>query len=202
METELKNKDAEFFYVESSDEDKVEHEDVYMFSLDNSVELPKYNVKVNGVVILMLIDSVLNLINEHAYKLLNDPECLCTSNLIIFAYQSKTLLPQKVKFWAKVKYKSRCVDTTFHVISGQGLSILSKQISEALDLLRVGPPNVEKTVNSVCLSEQSKSGNLQRAIDKYQYLFHGVGCYEGLKLKMHIDKSIVPVQQQIHRIPY
>ena len=154
-----------------------------MFSFANAVDLPNYNVEVNGVVIPVLIDSgsTLNLINEHTYNKLKDPKHLNKSNVRIFAYQSKTPLPQRGKFRARVKYKSIFMDTTFYVISGQGPSILSKQTSEALNLLRVGPPKGVETINSIDQTEQNKFGNLQRVIEKYQDLFHGVGCYENLK---------------------
>ena len=139
LTTELseQQKEAEFFYVVKNDENtnvgvedketKVNFEDdVYMFSFANAVDLPNYNVEVNGVVIPVLIDSgsTLNLINEHTYSRLKDPKRLNKSNVRIFAYQSKAPLPQKGKFRAKVKYKSSYMDTRFYVISGQGMAFL------------------------------------------------------------------------------
>ena len=195
--------DTECFYVDSK---KVMSEDGYIdvhtFPVGNLRNLDQYRVQIDNVTIPVLIDSgsTLNLIDEKTYKKLVASNELEHSSTRIFAYQSTSPLKVVGQFKAKVDYgDSNSVIALFHVIAGEGPSILSRKTSEELNLLRVGPP---KTAPVVVHTLTPGSNSVCPVVDKYPGLFKGVGCYKDFKLKLHIDKSIVPVQQPFRRIPF
>ena len=180
----------------------------------------KFEVEINETKIPVLIDSgsTLNLIDENVYKSLKYAEPYRKSKIKIFAYQSKKPLNVLGKFVAKIAVQENEINTEIYVTREKGQSILSKSASESLNILRVGLPKiVEAKVNSVKSKSIDEivnpvkpemeikwkiSENTQKIIEKHENLFKGVGCYKNFAVKLHIDKSVVPVQQPIRRIPF
>ncbi len=81
----------------------------------------------------------------------------------------------------------------FVVIKGEGKTLLCRKTAEELNLLRVGPFQV------------NNMGNVHAGIDiqeKYKNLFTGVCLLVGYDLKLNIDESVTPVAQPIRRVPF
>ena len=73
--------------------------------------------------------------------------------------------------------------------------MLSKQTAEKLDLLRVGPNII---ISSIQIQEQL---SIDAIIQQHTELFKGTGKLK-VKLQLHINSNIQPVQQPIRRIPF
>ena len=188
-------------------------EDV-LFQVDNTDTQGQFPIKLNKTVVSVLIDSgsTLNLINSEIYKTLQYANPLQNSDTRIFVFQSDTPLKVDGKFLATVSAGYHKTDAIFHVVKGNGPSILSRATSERLDLLRVGPPPeigsiqsnsfpVDPNINLLQVNHLIPQST-QTVVDKYPELFKGIGCYKNFAVKLHIDKSITPIQQAVRRIPF
>ena len=81
----------------------------------------------------------------------------------------------------------------FVVVRGNGPMLLGRETAEILNLLHIGPFQV----NNV------DSGGLESCVrEKCKALFTGVGRLKGYELKLHIDESMKTVAQPVHRIPF
>ena len=81
----------------------------------------------------------------------------------------------------------------FVVVKGDGRMLLGCETVEILNLLHIGPFQV----NNV------DSGRLESCVrEKYKALFTGVGLLKRYELKLHIDDSVKPVAQPVRRIPF
>ena len=62
----------------------------------------------------------------------------------IYAYQATIPLKLKGKYTTTVRTHSEYTQAIFHVIQGKATSILGRPTSEQLNLLRVGPPQINQ----------------------------------------------------------
>ena len=77
------------------------------------------------------------------------------------------------------------------MVKGNGPMLLGRETAEILNLLHIGPfqvNNVDSRGLESCIWEKCKA------------LFTGVGRLKGYELKLHIDESMKPVAQPVRRI--
>ena len=93
--------------------------------------------------------------------------------------------------------------TEFYVICGKAATLLGREASELLGVLKVGV-----SINS-CDVKSDERGNLANQIDrrallktKFPKVFQGLGKLKGYQLKLHIDENVQPVAQPVRRIPF
>lgn len=127
---------------------------------------------------------------RHTWEWLKSQGIQCESRKApkaLFAYGSKEPLPTLGTFTADVLVpdnNSRC-RTDFVVIDGEGRTLLCRKTSEELNLLHIGPVQI----NSIIRKE-------------YKDLLNGIGLLKGYELKLNIDKSLKPVAQLVRKIPF
>ena len=107
-------------------------------------------------------------------------------------YSLNVCIPQTKKFLRAESY----------VAQGKAATLLGREASELLGVLRVGIP-----VNS-CDVIQGSCANAPRADRKaslkarFPQVFQGLGKLKGYQLKLHIDETVRLVAQPVRRIPF
>ena len=98
-----------------------------------------------------------------------------------------------------------CVPTTnitkcaeFFIVPGDAPTLLGRELSESLGILKVGVQVNSCNVNSPSPQLEKKS-SLKL---KYHSIFQGLGKLRGFQLKLHIDQNIKPVAQPLRRIAF
>ena len=84
------------------------------------------------------------------------------------------------------------VTAEFVVVDGEGVSLLGRETSEKLGVLRVGLP-------SDVVGSLSKK---QERHEKYKSLYSGLGKLKGRKITLHVKHDVRPVIQAARRIPF
>ena len=170
---------------ESSDEE-------YTFAVNGrgcNKSRPELNVKINGKVCNMLIDSgsTVNIINSEVAKRLDVKLFPCNRNL--FAFNASQPLPVVGKFSAKIVYKGKFCKSDFVVVQGKGRSIIGYSSAVELGVLQF-IYNVDSSVS-------------ESIYQQYPILFSGkTGKMKDTAVKLHIDDSVNPVNQTHRRVPF
>ncbi|CAH2108807.1 unnamed protein product [Euphydryas editha] len=152
-----------------------------------------------------IIDSgaSINIIDKHTFhKLIKSGFCCKLKTKIsekYFAYGGKEL--DKLGIFSTLLFSpdtGRKVYTNVLVYNGSGPSLLSRQTSIDLDLLRVGPiPTETGKIYSV------KPLLTKEVIAKeYPSLFQGIGKLRDFKLTIPVDPSVKLVAQPVRRQPF
>ena len=89
--------------------------------------------------------------------------------------------------------------TKFYIVKGNYRSLLGKQTAVAVDLLRVGPPKVTAFIN---VPSDNITPSTQEIIDQFDTVFQGTRLLKNFELQLHIDPTIVPVQQPVRCVQY
>ena len=176
-------------------------ENLFHFHSSNSKSAIFHKVRINNHPLKMLIDSgaSLNIIDSLAYQNLKAKPPLLQTKVKIYPYQSQTPLAVRGYFEAEIFANNRSATDKVYVITGTATSILAKHTAEMLDLLRVGPL---QQIHNISHVPSVPYPSTQDIVNKHENVFRGNGCLKDVELKLHIDKSVVPVQQPIRRIPF
>ena len=116
----------------------------------------------------------------------------------LFAYGQKEPLEVVGTFVAEVVCEdngAECVDE-FTVIKGTGRPLLGRKTAEKLNVLRVGPENIPNICSIV------EEGCDQDIRESYADILTGVGKLKDYRLKLHVNKEVKPVAQQVRRLPF
>ena len=178
---------------ESSDENE------YFFQIGCDHQL--FPIRCGETELDVLIDSGsrLNIIDERDLAMLDPKPVLKRSGTRIFAYDSSRPLTVLGSFNTMVGSDNyNKVNAKFHVVRGDGGSILGKKTAIELDLLRVGP----QTNYNVVAPLDSLSPEIKKIIDEHKEVFQGIGKLKDFQLKLHVDPNAPPVQQSFRRIPF
>ena len=188
--------------------EKIVEDNEYAFIIDepdNSMNNDGIiDVKVGGVSCDFLIDSgsTCNIVDRSTWEKMKFDRIACKSeksNTRIFAYGQDKPLNAAGKFIANVEYQGTTLpNTEFLVIEGSAKSILGKDTSLKLNVLRVGPKIRSPDVNYV----EDDSSFRKRMIATYSACFEGVGKLKDRKLKININPEVKPVAQKARKIPY
>ena len=172
--------------------------------LNRSKRKNEFEVKIQGAPVTVIIDSgaTINVMDVKSYNSLSMKPKLEQTNTRIYPYRATEPLKAKGVFYADIEANNRNVLARVYVVEGDASCLLSLETSIELDLLRIGPVinNISNinNINEIKLIPDST----QNIIDKHSEIFKGAGRLRDYKLRLHIDKSIPPVQQPVRRIPF
>ena len=178
--------------------------DGYAFTVGGGLRVGEITLKVGGVVLdSVRIDSgaSYNLIDYNTWNNMKQNRIECESQVSdkkLFAYGQKEPLEVVGTFVAEVVCEdngAECVDE-FRFIKGTGRPLLGKKTAEKLNVLRVGPENVPNICSIV------EEGCDQDIRESYADILTGVGKLKDYRLKLHINKEVKPVAQQVRRLPF
>ena len=163
----------------------------HVFSLSSAAREGTFPVQVGQQGCEALVDSgaTCNVMSEATFRTMFKGKQLLPSHRRLFAYGSGTPMHVVGHFKTTVSFDDVTVaDAVFYVIPGSHKTLLGKQTSEQVGLLRVGPD-----VSSVVVGRDPT--------DKYPMLFSGLGKLKDFHLELHIDPDVQPVAQKARRIP-
>ena len=166
------------------------HED-HVFRLAAADHDGTYSVQVSGQSCDLLVDSgaTCNVMSETLFRDMFATKRLLPNRDKLYAYGSGKPMSVIGQFQARVTFQDSTIDAVFHVIPGSHQSLLGKEASEKLGLLRVGP-------QVRCVSSKGHPAN------KYPSLFRGLGKLKDFQLKVPIDSGVTPVAQKVRKIPF
>ena len=178
---------------ESSDDD------IYVFQIGNKSST--HPVIINNTKIDIIIDSgsTINILDEQSFNLIIPQPKIEHSKTKIYPYQSNSPLKLHSVAPLTIKTNQTSLLTKFYIVKGNYGSLLRKESAEALDLLCVGPPKFTAAIN---VQSDNTPPSTQKIINKYDTVFHGTGLLKNFELQLHIDPTVVPVQQTIRCVPY
>ena len=163
----------------------------HVFSLVSATGEGSFPIQVGRQTCEALVDSgaTCNVMGETAFKALFRGKQLLPSCRRLFAYGSGTPMRVVGHFKTAVSFGDVTVaDVIFYVIPGSHKTLLGKETSEEVGLLRVGP-------------EVSSVASDRDFADKYPMLFRGLGKLRDFQLELHVDPDVRPVAQRARRIP-
>lgn len=126
-------------------------------------------------------------------------------NKRVFAYASEEPLQIKGKcnLDVRVPQTQKSLNVEFYVMLGKAATLLGRDASELLGVLRVGVPVNSCDVESDGASNNPKQADRKASLRaKFPKVFQGLGKLKGYQLKLHIDEKVQPVAQPPRRIPF
>ena len=163
----------------------------HVFSLTSAAREGTFPIQVGQQTCVALVDSgaTCNAMSETTFRAMFSDKQLLSSCRRLFAYGSGTPMQVMGHFKTTVSFDDvTVVDAVFYVIPGSHTTLLGKDTSEKVGLLRVGP-----YVRSVV--------GVRDPVDKYPMLFSGLGKLKDFQLQLHIDSDVQPVAQKTRRMP-
>ena len=176
--------------VDYGNEQSDEYDEDYVFSVSSGENMTSTEIVIGGVTLgNVLIDSGSNrnVISRTTWEYLKSEKIRCKTKKVdsfLYPYGSKPI-PVIGTFICDVSCKDtgKLCRAEFSVIDNSARSILSKKTSEMLDILRVGPPEINN-------------------LEEFPELCDGVGLLKGYSLKLNISDKVHPVAQPLRRIPF
>uniref|UniRef100_H3A6Z3 Gypsy retrotransposon integrase-like protein 1 n=1 Tax=Latimeria chalumnae TaxID=7897 RepID=H3A6Z3_LATCH len=172
-------------------------EDAYIYTVrlhqlnaTASQKQPHFDIKINGQPLTVMADSgaSINVIDEVDYANLNQQPKLLQTDVQVYPYRSQKLLPVLGKFHTTIESTTKVRNETFYAVEGVGGSLLSWKTSQGLDLIKV----VQQVTQ-----DNPVEPFVETLLHDYDDLFHRLG-----KLKHFQTKTVQPVAQPHHRIPF
>ena len=185
-------------------EDSGSSDDEYTFALSlTPQDAITFTALINSKPCSVLIDSgsSVNIMDSTTFQLFNATLKPYTKK--VFVYNSNVPLDILGAFHATISVNNRTTTTNFLVTKGSAPTILSRQTSIQLDMLRIGPaPN---TINQVTSTDTSIPPSTQQQLDcllnDYHDRFEGLGNLKDVNVKIHVDPDVIPVAQKPRRLP-
>lgn len=184
--------DLEGLALESDDE---ESEDAFCVSLLGELQSTKRSqpicqIWIDGIRVPILIDSgaSVNVLDADQFQRLSPRPSLRATKAQIYNYGGTTPLELLGVINVMVTYKKKRLNAKFHVTKNRKGSLLG--CSMAVDL---GLVTFARHVHQLHAAE---------AMAEFPQLFEGLGRLKGVKVKLHIDKSVQPVAVRHRRVPY
>ena len=193
---------------DTSAENRVSSDDFYVFNAGNTDGQNTMELMIEDKPINVVIDSgtSCNLMSEEVFNFVTGGNArLLECNKRVYAYASVEPLQLKGKysFNVQVLQTHKCLYTEFYVMCGKAATLLGREASELLGVLKVGV-----SINS-CDVESDDMENLANQIGrkallktKFPRVFQGLGKLKGYQLEIHVDENVQPVAQPVRRIPF
>uniref|UniRef100_A0A1I8HZN5 Ig-like domain-containing protein n=1 Tax=Macrostomum lignano TaxID=282301 RepID=A0A1I8HZN5_9PLAT len=94
---------------------------------------------------------------------------------------------------------------TFHIMDGDGLTILGRQPAFKLGVLKIQRPEATKPQNINAIadttpSEQCSDPQLKAILQRHKEVFNGIGCIKGVEVQIQLSDDAVPVCQAPSRV--
>ena len=193
---------------EANDGSSASSGDFYVFYTGDTDDRNSLKLQIEDKIMNVIIDSgaSCNLMSEEVFDLVTGGGVkLLACNKRVFAYASAEPLQLKGKCNLNVciPQTQKSLKAEFYVTQGKAATLLGRDASELLGVLRVGIP-----VNNCDVKPDSSSANAPQANRKaslrarFPQVFQGLGKLKGYQLKLHIDETVCPVAQPVRRIPF
>ena len=193
---------------DTSTVNRVSSDDFYVFNAGSTDGQNTMELMIEDKLVNVVIDSgaSCNLMSEEMFNVVTGGNArLLECNKRVYAYASVEPLQLKgmYSFNVKVPQTHKSLYTEFYVMRGNAGTLLGREASELLVVLRVGV-----SINS-CDVKSDEMENLANLIDrkallktKFPKVFQGLGKLKGYQLKLHIDENVQPVAQPVRRVPF
>ena len=186
--------DKEYAFIVSNHNDSI--------SNDGTID-----VTVGGVSCNFLTDSgsTCNIIDRSTWERMKYSKIICKSEKSttqIYAYGQDKPLDIAGTFIAEIECQGIVIpNTEFLVIDRSAKSLLGKETSIKLKVLKIGPQHASSNVN--CVSDDVFK---ERMLKKYCTFSastkYSVGKLNHRQLKINIDPNVKPIAQKVRKIPY
>ena len=169
----------------SSDSD-VEY--VYAVGSVNTIDQPRTTIKLNGNLTDFLVDSgsSVNLLDMKTFNRIGNNLRIKPCHVKIYPYGSREPLPIVGKVMIEAASQKEMSYETFYVVDGDHGCLLGYTTSRALGLLQMVNMNVSSGDHPIA--------------SQYPELFEGIGCYQSLKVKLHIEFRANTSQENLTRV--
>lgn len=183
-------------------------DDFYVFYTGETDDGNTLKLEIADKTMNVIIDSgaSCNLMSEEVFNLVTGGNVkLLECNKRVFAYASEEPLQIKGKcnLDVRVPQTQKSLNVEFYVMLGKAATLLGRDASELLGVLRVGIPVNSCDVESDGASNNPKQADRKASLRaKFPKVFQGLGKLKGYQLKLHIDEKVQPVAQPPRRIPF
>ena len=171
----------------------------YLFALtspSNGKKALIVALKLNDLPVKMMVDTgaSIDIIDESTYEMMQKSKPVCLSHPCnrIFAYGSRSQLPVLGKFKGTLESRNKIAIKDIHFVKGNFGFLLSYSSVTTSGLIQVD-------INKV---QAQQSTTHERLIQKFSYIFDGIGTLKDVEAKLHIDSSVPPVAQPARRVPF
>ena len=174
---------------------------IFMIKNDSYAKRPEINVKINGQIVKVLIDTgaSVNIVSLDIAKKLGVKIHPC--NIALYTFNSRTKLPVNGKFRATIQHKGKRDLCDFVVVQCQS-SILGYKSASDLGVVKIVYSVSENNISSNT-SSKGKQENTNNIYKQYPNIFSGkLGKMKGVEVKLHVNDEITPVKQTHRRIPF
>ena len=174
----------------------------------------------------MIVDTgaTTNILDSKAFneiKKKNPSLHLQLSTHKIYAYMQSQPLPVLGKFEGLIESKHRMAVTTFHVVNGDGGSLLSYSTATELDIVKMNVHAVVTQSSSTSYTDpredhkqfgnenpeipknhQPDSPTMSKFKKEYPAVFNGIGKLKGHEVHLHLKDNAKPIVQKPRKIPF
>ena len=193
---------------QTMDESRGNRDDFYMFSARSGEAQNTVEMLIEDKPINVILDSGANCnsMSEGVFEFVkggNASLLECDKGVYAYGSNEPLQLRGKCDLIVEVPQTRKSLNVEFYITRGKAATLLGRDTSELLGVLRVGVP-----INSCELKHDSprdtaKQANREPALKaKFPKVFEGLGKLKDYQIKLHIDKNVQPVAQQVRRIPF
>ena len=175
------------------------HEHFFAFSAGEKTETLPLSVENSRIDAIIDSGASCNLMSEAVFDKIQReagvrfPVSACNRDVYTYASSKPLQIIGECKLKVGVEETGKSTDAHFIIIPDRHITLLGRQSSEILGVLKVG-----LSVNEC----ETQSKGLADLKEKYPEVFTGLGKLKDYQLKLHLDKSVTPVAQAVRRIPY
>ena len=185
--------------IQDSDSD-----DEYLLALNNSSKRTDVILKLDSYKVGFMIDSgaTINIIDKNTFNSLSQDRDieLHKSATKLYVYGSSKPMEHLGYFISNVSYKNQHEIVKIYVSSTcDSGCILSRSTAVLFGMLKI---EIDTINNINTLDEPSTRKNLEKIVQSYDNIFHGLGKLRNVQIKFNIDENVKPIIQHQRRIPY
>ena len=183
-------------------------DDFYVFSAGNSEGQNTIEMLIEDKPVNVIIDSGTNcnLMSEEVFEsIMGGNAILLECNKRVYAYASvePLKLKGKQKLTVQVPQTSKSLSVEFYITCNKAATLIGRETSELLGVLRVGVPINSCEAKHEALGDTANQAQRKAVLrTKFPKVFEGLGKLKDYQLQLHIDESAQPVAQPVRRIPF
>ena len=193
---------------QTMDESHGNRDDFYVFSARSGEAQNTVEMLIEDKPINVIIDSGANcnLMSEGVFEFVkggNASLLECDKRVYAYASNEPLQLRGKCNLIVEVPQTRKSLNVEFYITRDKAATLLGRDTSELLGVLRVGVPINSCELKYDATGNTAKQANRKAALKaKFPKMFEGLGKLKDYQLKLHIDKNVQPVAQQVRRIPF
>ena len=102
------------------------------------------------------------------------------------------------KYTGTIMFNRNVANAIIYVVESKGETLLSGPLAEELGIITFNGKNI----NQISNTEESFTQPKRDLVTEFPELFQGIGKLKDHKVRLHIDKSIVPSAEPARPVPY